>query len=136
MENIQRDLGELIQEFQVLFNSLFFLFEQQECDRKKHNDWQIMTFALHLQVLVQRQRAEGDEFSPLIVPIRGEAIKALYALFQGKDYEESDIEVEDMEEEKMENRTLEGRVFHLPYNHSRIRRFILLGNERVRSRTL
>ena len=132
MENIQRDLGELIQEFQVLFNSTDV--EQQEWDRKKHNDWQILKFALHLQVHIQRQRAEGDEFSHLIVPIRGEAIEALHALFE--DTEEEDTEEEDMEEEGMETGTFKEKVFHLPLKHSWIHRFILLGHDRVRSRSL
>ena len=132
MENIQRDLEELIQKFQVLFNNEDIEQWEWEWDRKKHNDWQILKFAHHLQVLIQRRaeaEAEGDEFSHLIVPTRGEAIEALHALFE-------DTEEEDNEEEGMETWTFKEKVFHLPWNHSRIRRFISLGNERARSRTL
>ena len=136
MENIQRDLGELIQKFQVLFNNEDIEQWEWEWDRKKHNDWQILKFAHHLQVHIQRRaeaeaEAEGDEFSslPLILPIRGEVIVALHALFEG-------TEEEDTEEEDMEIRTFKEKVFRLPYNHSRIRRFISLGYERARSRTL
>ena len=132
MENIQRDLEELIQKFQVLFNNEDIEQWEWEWDRKKHNDWQILKFAHHLQVLIQRRaeaEAEGDEFSHLIVPTRGEAIEALHALFE-------DTEEEDNEEEGMETWTFKEKVFHLPWNHSRIRRFISLGYERARSRTL
>ena len=101
MENIQRDLGELIQKFQVLFNNEDIEQWEWEWDRKKHNDWQILKFAHHLQVHIQRQRDvdedvdvdEGDEFSHLIVPTRGEVIVALHALFE--DTEEEDNEEED-----------------------------------------
>ena len=143
MENIQRDLEELIQKFQVLFNNEDIEQWEWEWDRKKNNDWQILKFAHHLQVHIQRRaeaeaeaeaegEAEADEFFPLIVPTRGEAIEALHALFE--DTEEEDNEEEDTEEEGME--TFREKVFHLPWNHSRIRRFISLGYERARSRTL
>ena len=139
MENIQSDLGELIQKFQVLFNNEDIEQWEWEWDRKKHNDWQILKFAHHLQVHIQRRaeaeaEAEGDEFShlPLILPIKGEVIVALHALFE--DTEEEDNEEEDTEEGDM--KTFKEKVFPLPWNHSRIRRFISLGYERARSRTL
>merc|ERR1712227_401642 len=139
MEDIKRDLGELIQEFKVLLDNKDIM--QQGYIKKLHIDCHIMTFAMYLQLLIQRVGAEGagDEFY-LSATITGEVVEAIQALFQKTDAQEQDQgEVGDPEEDEgiadMNVEILEG-TFDVKIGLNFICQFTKLGLERIRSRRL
>ena len=139
MEDIKRDLGELIQEFKVFLDNKDIM--QQGYDKKLHNDYHLMSFAIYLQLLIQRVGAEGagDEFY-LSAEIPGEVVEAIQALFQKTDAQEQDQgEVGDPEEDEgiadMDVEILEG-TFDVKIRLNFICQFTKLGLERIRSRSL
>ena len=139
-ENIKKDLEELIQEFKAFFDNKDIM--QQGYDKKLHNDYHLMSFAIYLQLLIQRVGAEGagDEFY-LSGEIPGEVVEAIKALFQKTDdqEQEQDNAVGDPEEDEgitdMDVEILEG-TFDAKIRLNFICQFTKLGLERIRSRSL
>ena len=136
MEDIKRDLGELIKEFKVFFSNKDIM--QHGYDKKLHNDWHIMTFALYLQLLLKGAHG-GDEVYQLLVTVPGEAVEAIQALFQRTDAQDQDMEIEDPEGDEgiadVDVELLEG-AFSIKLDLNWMCQFTKLGLERIRSRRL
>ena len=138
MEDIKRGLGELIQEFKVLLDNKDIM--QQGYNKKLHNDWHLMTFAIYLQLLIGvGAEGAGDEFY-LSATIPGEVVEAIKTLFQKTDDQEKEqVEVGDPEEDEgiadMDVEILEG-TFDVKIRLNFICKFTKLGLERIRSRRL